>query len=231
MKMTQPDSNGGRAGLVSGRTPFIEDDTSLAAKLADEAADTVANLVETHYTHNIFIDDTDSIYDCDCSGYVEHLLARIALRHLSMIRDSTGHTRPLAADFHNFFTKLPKMESNVTNGWLQIATLAETNRGDILTWSLNDSSTGDTGHVVIVADTPTQIDDESFAVKVYDSSSIQHFEDSRGKGSDFKGGVGASSIHIDVGAGGTPAGFQFHERALHYKAPIAIARILRFSGG
>lgn len=92
-------------------------ETSLAAKLADEAADTVANLVETHYTHEIFIDDADGVYDCDCSGYVEHLLAGMAVRHLSLIREGIGDTRPLAADFHAFFAKLPKTESNVTNGW------------------------------------------------------------------------------------------------------------------
>lgn len=231
MEMTQPDSDGEYANLISDRTPFIAEDTSLAAKLADEAADTVANLVETHYTHKIFIDDTDGIYDCDCSGYVEHLLARIAVRHLTPIRESTSDTRPLARDFYAFFAKLPKVESNVTDGWLQIATLAETNRGDIIAWSLHDPNTDDTGHVFIVADTPTQIDDKSFSVKLYDSSANEHFEDSRGKGPEFKGGIGTGSIHMTIGADGAPTGFRFNEKASHHEAPIAIARAQRFSAG
>lgn len=217
MKMTQPDPEG---------------NASLAAKLADEAADTVANLVETHYTHKICINDADGVYDCDCSGYVEHLLARIALRHVALIRDSASNSRPLAADFYKFFAHLPTTGSNPTKGWLQIGTIAETNRGDIIAWTLDDSSTtGDTGHVFIVADTPIQINGASFAVKAYDSSALQHFEDSRGEGSDFKCGVGSGTFHIDVGADGTPTSFQFNEKASTYKVPIAIARIQGFSAG
>jgi hypothetical protein len=47
--------------------------------------------------------------------------------------------------------------------------------------SVEDSEPGhDTGHVVFVASSPTLDDQGSFAVRVYDSAIVPHFDDTRG---------------------------------------------------
>lgn len=170
----------------------MAEDSNLATKVAGEAAFSILNVSETHYTHEICIDDAAGIYDCDCSGFVEYLLSRTAPNQLAPLRDLSTDERPLAHDFYTFFSCLPTTESAGTNGWLQITTLEDTTRGDIVAWNLHDSNEpGDTGHVFVIAEAPTPLigghdSSATFAVKVYDSSSKEHFGDSRGDGNDFK---------------------------------------------
>jgi len=218
----------------------MAEDSNLATKVAGEAASSILNVSETHYTHEICIDDAAGIYDCDCSGFVEYLLSRTAPSQLAPLRDlSTGNhdERPLAHDFYTFFSGLPTTESARKNGWLQVTTLEDTTRGDIVAWNLHDSNVpGDTGHVFVVAEAPTQLigghdSSVTFTVKVYDSSSKEHFDDSRGDGNDFKGGVGSGTLHIQTDANGAPVRFRFSETTSYHTAPIAIGRIEPFPSG
>jgi hypothetical protein len=71
----------------------------------------------------------------------------------------------------------------------------------------------------------------TFAVKVYDSSSKEHFDDSRGDGKDFKGGVGSGTLHIQTDANGAPVRFRFSETTSYHTAPIVIGRVEPFSSG
>jgi hypothetical protein len=215
-------------------------DSSLATKVAEEAVSSISNVVETHYTHKINIDDAAGIYDCDCSGFVEHLLCRIAPDHLApLLKLSTGNKdkRPLAYDFHDFFHGLPTAESARTNGWLQITKLEDATRGDIVAWKLHgNNEPGDTGHVFVVAEVPTPLIGEHdgnvhFAVKVYDSSSEEHFNDSRSDGGKFKGGVGSGTLHIETDANGVPFRYRFGKAGQYRTAPTAIGRIEPFPSG
>jgi hypothetical protein len=89
----------------------MAEDSNLATKVAGEAASSILNVSETHYTHEICIDDAAGIYDCDCSGFVEYLLSRTAPNQLAPLRDlSTGNhdERPLAHDFYTFFPAYPR---------------------------------------------------------------------------------------------------------------------------
>ena len=228
---------------------MANEDSSLAGQLADLAASSIADVVETKYVHDIHIDAAAGIYDCDCSGFVEYLLCIIALNHLRPLRDvgnknPNNHAgRPLAHDFYTFCSGLPTTASSVDHGWRQITTLAETKRGDIVVWSLHDSDEpGDTGHVFIVAEQPTSLagddeDDEddgsssSFAVAVYDSSNIPHYADSRAHGQRYRDGIGSGVIRVDVDDASRPIGFQFNAGNKHHNQPIAIARIVPFSEG
>jgi hypothetical protein len=113
----------------------MAEDSNLAARVAGEAASSILNVFETHYTHEIHIDDAAGIYDCDCSGFVEYLLSRAVPNQLAPLQDlstSNHDERPLAHDFYTFFYGLPTTESAGTNGWLQITTLEDTTRGDIV---------------------------------------------------------------------------------------------------
>ena len=201
---------------------------SLAVQLANAADRTIATVAETQYVHTIHINASKGIYDCDCSGYLEYLIDNTSLKHIQLIRSSTTRKRPLAGDFHKFFMAQPIHADKMINGWARISKLADAHRGDIISWSLTNSATRDTGHVVIVANTPVQIEENAFAVKVYDSSFIQHFDDSRGHGTSFHAGIGSGTLHFVVSATGAPEQFQFHKTATSHKRPIAIARMLPF---
>ena len=215
-------------------------DSSLANQVADEAVSSISNVVETHYTHKIHIDDAAGIYDCDCSGFVEHLLCRTVPDHLALLLElSTGNNdkRPLAYDFYEFLHVQPTTEAARTNGWLQITTLADAVPGDIVAWKLHGSNEpGDTGHVFVVAEVPTPLTAEQdgnvhFAVKAYDSSSKEHFNDSRSDGGSFKGGVGSGTLHIETDANGIPFRFRFGEATQYQTAPTAIGRVEPLTSG
>ena len=65
----------------------MAEDSNLATKVAREATSSILNVSETHYTHEICIDGAAGIYDCDCSGFVEHLLLHAAPNQLAPLRD------------------------------------------------------------------------------------------------------------------------------------------------
>ena len=214
----------------------MEPDSSFATKVAEEAASAISHIVETHYTHTIIIDHAAGIYDCDCSGFVEHLLSRTFSDHLTPLFELSAPNRPQADIFYDFLASLPTAaQSAGINGWRQVITLEAVARGDVLAWKLHGSEErGDTGHVVVVAEVPTRLTGETdgagqFALEVYDSSVIEHFDDSRGSGPSFKSGVGSGIIHIEVDAQGAPIAFQFHEAAQWHCVPIAVGRIEPFS--
>jgi hypothetical protein len=87
----------------------------------------------------------------------------------------------------------------------------------------------DTGHVVFVADTPA-FDEEGgfFALRVYDSAVVAHFDDTRGDGpGQWPNGVGSGFINFQVDDGGQPVAFQFAppSSSEFVPMPIAIGRL------
>jgi hypothetical protein len=120
---------------------------------------------------------------------------------------------------------------SIHQGWRRILRLSDASRGDIVAWDHRDASTGDTGHVFVVANDPVAGTDGKYLVPVYDSSSRKHFDDSRGDGRKFADGVGSGAIAFHTDSAGAPTAFQFNAGAQVHHAPIAIARIEPFSAG
>jgi hypothetical protein len=64
--------------------------------------------------------------------------------------------------------------------------------------------------VVFAAETPTMDDQGYFAVRVYDSANVPHFDDTRGDGpGQWPSGVGSGFINLQVDDDGQPVAFQF----------------------
>jgi hypothetical protein len=148
-------------------------------------------------------------------------------KHYEAIAKSTTHERPLARDFYAFFAG---QQTTVAQGWRRLERLDDIMPGDTMAWELPVARTGDTGHCFVVAKSPVPVDDGSVSVEVYDSTSILHFDDSRGDGpGQFATGVGSGSIHFKVDDAGAPISFRFDPRASFKDVPIAIARIEPFS--
>jgi hypothetical protein len=143
-----------------------------------------------------------------------------------MIPKEPNQPRPRAFKYYEFFTS-PTLES--TGGWQRIHSLPEARRGDILAWrfpKIDIEEGKNTGHVVFVAETPALIDPGTFAVRVYDSASGPHFDDTRGNGAgQFHSGVGSGFINFKIDERGCPKSFQFAPSDPFRTLPIAIARL------
>ena len=84
----------------------------------------------------------------------------------------------------------------------------------------------DTGHVVFVAETPTEDGGGIFSVRVYDSAAQPHFSDTRGVGDGkFATGIGSGFIKFKVDDAGRPTAFQFAPSDQFETLPIAIGRL------
>jgi hypothetical protein len=192
---------------------------SLPQQIAWQAEFIVNNLQQTDYQHIENIDVDRGVYDCDCNGFVGFVLERAAPDHYAMIPIEPGQQRPRAYIYYEFFTS-----PTLPGGWQQIAVLLNVRRGDIIAWRVAEIVEGqDTGHVFFVAETPTIVDPGVYAVRVYDSAAVAHYDDTRADG---ESGVGSGFINFQVDDTGAPTAFQFGPSQDQFLTlPIAIGRV------
>jgi hypothetical protein len=188
--------------------------------LVEAVRELLANVRETSYQHHSQVDASEGIYRLDCSEFVSLILERIAPKHYQELPIEPGHPQPRARMYFRFFDRL-KLEPRT--GWRPITKLADVTPGDIVAWEkISTGGRGDSGHVMIVAESPRRDQDGTFRVRVYDSSEIPHAEDSRATGSS---GVGSGSVLFRVNENGAPIAFQFNPRLHWHSEPIAIGRL------
>jgi hypothetical protein len=191
-------------------------------QVAAEAEAVLLSVQHTAYTHETYVDVATGTYDMDCSAYVGYVLQRIAPQHYGTIHNGGGAHGPLAVDFFHRFDLLPP---GGADGWRPVHPLADARRGDIVAWDLLGHEPGDnTGHVFIVVDNPQVLDGGVVAVRVYDSSNVIHYDDTRGQGGDSPAtGLGSGVIQFRYGSSGIE--FQFGPCDPYNSAPVAIGRI------
>ena len=185
---------------------------ALPEDIAALAENIVNTLTHTVYQHKDKIDPAFGVYDCDCNGFVAHVLKSVAPDNLTAIPINTeqpgpNETRPRAFEYYDFFASLT---SKSTGAWSRINLLSDAGRGDVMAWRHETIKRGEnTGHVVILAETPTLDASGAFyVVRVYDFTEEAHFEDTRPspKG---KTGVGSGFIHFKVDGAGRPIAYLF----------------------
>jgi hypothetical protein len=189
----------------------------------------VNTLVNTSYQYDENIDPVSGVYECDCNGFVGYVLSIVAPDEAALIPIEPGQPRPRAFEYFDFFAALAPAASS---GWQRIEALADARRGDILAWRSPTIEPGiDTGHVVIIAETPVpDISGAFYLVRVYDSAAQAHFDDTRAPGGvpSAKGstGVGSGVIHIKTDGAGRALAYVFAPPStlqFSYR-PIAIGR-------
>ena len=185
---------------------------ALPEDIAALAENIVNTLTHTVYQHTDKIDPAEGVYDCDCNGFVAHVLKEVAPANLAAIPINTeqpgpSETRPRAFEYYDF---LASLTSKSTGAWSRINLLSDAGRGDVMAWRHETIKKGqNTGHVVILAETPRLDASGAFyVVRVYDSTEEAHFEDTRPspKG---KTGVGSGFIHFKVDGAGRPIAYLF----------------------
>jgi hypothetical protein len=202
---------------------------TLPEQIAELAQSIVNTLTHTKYQHQDKFDQATGVCDCDCNGFVGFVLPAVAPGHFASIQQAANRPRPLAFEYFDFFTALTP-ES--TGGWQRIDFLTGARRGDIMAWRFPIIEPGEnTGHVVIVAETPSLHPSGGFYVmRVYDSANEAHFDDTRepnGQPSPTgKNGVGSGFINFKVDVAGRPIAYLFAPplRADYSYHPIAIGR-------
>jgi len=197
---------------------------SLTGQMAAQAQFIVDSLQQTDYQHTEKVDVDRGVYDVDCNAFVSFVMQRAAPAHYAMIPKETTQLRPRAFEYYVFFSSLTP-ES--TGGWHRIDFLRDARRGDLIAWRFPTVEKGhDTGHVLVVAETPVSDASGIFSVRIYDSAAQPHFDDTRGDNSgEFKTGVGSGVIKFKVDNAGRPTSFQFSPADQFKTLPIAIGRI------
>ena len=194
---------------------------SLSQQTAWQAEFIVNNIQQTDYQHVDNIDVDRGVYDCDCNGFVGFVLHRAVPGHYKMIPKETNQERPRAFKYYEFFNSLT---SESTGGWRQIDFLPDARRGDVIAWRFPEIEVGhNTGHVLLVAETPEKTDSGIFLVRVYDSAVEPHFDDTR---ANDESGVGSGFINFRVDDSNRAVAFQFGPSKDQFVTlPIAIGRI------
>lgn len=177
-------------------------DTGRTALLAEVRRELV-DLRDAGYQHRTDVDAEEGGYYFDCSGFVDYALAHSRPADLEAL-PVTSSTRPLAADFERHFRAVA---AGAAGPWSPVGTVPELRPGDVLAWlKPADVKSRNTGHVVVVLETPTANPRRpgEWLVRVADSTTSPHSEDSRGKSAD---GLGTGTIGLSVDAAGHPVGY------------------------
>jgi hypothetical protein len=204
---------------------------TLTDQIAAKAELVVNTLTQTDYQHADNIEPANGVYDCDCNGFVGLVLSSVVPKHFGLIQPEPGQSRPRAFVYYDFFAALTP-ES--TGGWRRIDFLTDARRGDIMAWRFPTIEPHeDTGHVVIIAETPTlDSSGDFFVMRVYDSAAEAHFNDTRepdGQPSPKgKTGVGSGFINFKIDGAGRPIAYHFAPPATaeYSYRPIAIGRAI-----
>ncbi|KKP23014.1 MAG: hypothetical protein SZ59_C0004G0089 [candidate division TM6 bacterium GW2011_GWF2_28_16] len=181
-----------------------------------EAQRIMANLKSSLYEHTTTIDEYNGIYNTDCSGLVGYVLKYALNTHYLPIDAAkiVGTTRPLATDFYNFFNNCLTTSDTTLNptGWMKIQYLRNALPGDIIVWDYKDDTKENTGHVVILVNlvekftesvTINNIKYWEYKVRIIDSSSSTHYQDTRNLPTNLTGqGVGCGDMYFGVNSAG-----------------------------
>lgn len=189
---------------VSSWTPAVTTAASDAGAtaLVDEIHRELNAMRITRYEHTTDVDESSGKYFYDCSGLVDYALGRARAADLKPIPHRKA--RPLAADIEGY---LRKGLDGPIEGWQALARVDALGAGDVVAWlATEDSTTGDTGHVMVVLAAPTQNSARpaEWLVQVADSTLNPHALDSRHSGAT---GLGTGTIGLVVDDRGAPNAF------------------------
>ena len=201
-----------------------QDTNPLSERMAEEAEAILKNLKSTTYQHKTEIRPDIGSYKLDCSGLVVHITKIISPDHLKCIPIEEGKPRARAFAFYDVFNDIAHGDTTYP-GWSAVPKLADARRGDVIVWRKPNLVAGqNSGHVMIIAESPIEEPDHSFRMVVYDSTTILHDNDSRKSGTT---GVGKGTMWFKANADGTPSEYRRNSHSKFHSDPIAIGRMTK----
>jgi hypothetical protein len=195
-----------------------------SAALLTEANRQLAAKTASTYSHHTHIDEARGSYDYDCSGFVGYALGRAAPDAFAELTTATVR-RPLSKHIVSFVDGIPAVGH--AGRWRRLMRAVDLVPGDIVAWlKPADSTSTNTGHVMIVrgAPTPEATRPERVAVPIIDSTAMRHgASDSRPV---HGSGLGTGTIVLVVDASGAPAHFHWTPgKAREHTSAIALAHL------
>ena len=155
----------------------------------------------TYQLGGTYINSTKGEYIVDCSTYVDHVLKSVYPNAYQRLAHYSQSQKPTSDDFYHYFTEISDRDAN---GWNPIHSVNELRPGDILVFRYTNRVGDETGgHVMIVMDRP-RAKDNLYAVRVADSASDGHSEDTRRPHSS---GVGIGTLLLKTDHTQTPRAF------------------------
>jgi hypothetical protein len=164
----------------------------------------LATMTDTAYQHTTDVEAGEGGYYFDCSGFVDYALAHSLPADLKALPITTS-VRPLAADFEHQFSAAG--DGTAAGPWRAVPTVAELRPGDVIAWlKPADVKSHNTGHVLVALENPVQnpARSDEWLVKVADSTTSPHAQDSRGADAD---GLGTGTIGLSADGAGHPVGY------------------------
>jgi hypothetical protein len=181
--------------------------------------------VRTRYQHRTFVDPRRGLYLFDCSGLVTWVLEQEA----PTSRKYTYAPRPTARDYVEAIDRAPARGTR--GGWQRVANVADAQAGDVFAWTRPRHFPSDemTGHTGFILRAPKRLPGlgNVYSVRIADSTSVPHQDDTRDKGGE--GGFGRGTILIGADDHARPASYGWF--GVRYPAlvdaPVRIGRVHR----
>ena len=189
-----------------------------AAALVEEVERELNAMRVTRYQHTTAVDEGSGSYFYDCSGLLDYAMGRVRPADLTPVPHIKA--RPLAADIEGY---LHRGLTGPIEGWQALARVDALGPGDVVAWqATEDSTTGDTGHVMVVLAGPTQNSARAaeWLLRVADSTLNPHALDSRRPGTT---GLGTGTIGLLVDERGAPTAFYWRGGVSQQAKPTQIA--------
>lgn len=209
-----------------GEEPKIEEGPLFA-----EAQRQFREMKSTGYQHKTEVDGKAQSYRYDCVGFVAYALkqaapqARTSAFKALEIAPGRIPSPPKYVAFFQILAKTPQQ------GWQAVSKVKDLRPGDVVAWEYKTATSS--GHAVIIASVPVDLGEGIWSVKVYDSTSSPHADDSRpqdvraevlpqtGKRSGLGHGVMAFSADPATGA---ITGYRWSPQSKTKITPIAAGR-------
>jgi hypothetical protein len=181
-------------------------------------------LRQTRYQHMTVVRERDGVFLWDCSGMAAWILRRAAPGAMNAI----SRERPVARDFVSAIERAPIGRSR--GGWQRLARIDEALPGDVFAWRRpRGFPSTNTGHVGFVLDRPLPVPGvpNAYAVRVADSTSWGHQEDTRPDDGTGGFGVGTLVFLTDGSGHGTHYGWYGTMSEGYVITPIHFGRVTR----
>ena len=189
-----------------------------SAALVQEVQRELKAMRVTRYQHTTSVDENSGSYFYDCSGLLDYAMGRVRPADLKPIPRT--NVRPLAGDIEGY---LHRGLTGAIEGWQALARVDALGPGDVVAWqATEDSTTGDTGHVMVVLEAPSRnsVRAAEWLVRVADSTLSPHALDSRHTGTT---GLGTGTIGLVVDENGAPTAFYWRGGVSPQAKPTQIA--------
>jgi hypothetical protein len=181
--------------------------------------------VRTRYQHRTVVDPRRGVYLFDCSGLVTWVLEQEA----PTSRKYTYAPRPTARDYVEAIDRAPARGTR--GGWQRVADVADAQAGDIFAWTRPRHFPSDelTGHTGFILRAPKRLPGlgNVYSVRIADSTSVPHQDDTRERGGE--GGFGRGTILIGADEQSRPSAYGWF--GVRYpalvEAPVRIGRVHR----